>query len=220
MFRLTLPSEIALLHTFAGIAVKYHPTFENLVEAGYTDNIKPLEYLREDFADMVLKVARETVDVDIEVKHDIFLDIAHEMYEPPKDEYGVRPAQTVTGFEKITDPETGEKRACMEIPMSGATPEVLYYDNETGAENTEELDVIFENNCVYVPTAKLWNDFREKYGQALFDYHLEIAEERLNKKNIDWILNKTVGSTTGSNSGRITVTKNISTTITTQKSKL
>jgi len=79
MFRLTLPSEIALLHTFAGIAVKYHPTFENLVEAGYTDNIKPLEYLREDFADMVLKVARETVDVDIEVKHDIFLDVAHEM---------------------------------------------------------------------------------------------------------------------------------------------
>jgi len=171
------PGALAVVATYAIIRLKQMPIFQTRVERSGGKNIRPMMDIREYYVWSLLELLEQRDD-------DLYLTVLKELGEVlyRKDS---RDGQLYYGntVEKITVPE-GSSRRHLEIPVAAASKDCLSYERST--LGVEDVDVIFQNNSVYVPIGILTDDWLT-YLEHGFKQLVRVQEEMLTPSQIDWL---------------------------------
>jgi hypothetical protein len=164
------PAELALAATWSTLVIKNMDKFSSaFADGGNGQNIQPLHDIRYYYSESVLELIKNQ-ETEFELK--MLQDIAEVLYKKKPDEESPYPGRTVTD---IIIPE-GSSRRHLEIPIVAASMDCIDYSSIR--MEPEDVDVIFDNNCLYVPVSTLENEWGSHIKKG-FAYLIRTMEEIL-----------------------------------------
>lgn len=169
------PSEAVLVSTYAAVVVKQHPKFED----ENPNNLQLLYDIQYYYRDIIFNLLSEE---SFQIRADIYKEIANTLYKKHDSSDSEYP--TVRNI--VEDIVDVNGRKYLRVHFSDSSMEILRYDG--GDPDPENLDVIFEDEYLYIHLSKLKEDLDDFFGNS-FKKLLKVQEANLTSENVRWLVN-------------------------------